>query len=498
MASRPLKVIILAAGQGTRMKSDLPKVLHPVAGRPMLGYVVDAARALRPERLVIVVGYAADKVKAYLAEGFPGTAFTYAVQEPQLGTGHALLSARDAIGWEEADLLLLYGDIPLVRTATLQTLIDGHLSTAAVATVLTAIVDDPSGYGRIIRDPGTKEIARIVEHADASRSERAISEINIGIYCFKVPEVFPLLDRLTVANEQKELYLVDMVGLLLREGRRVATVVADDPDEVEGVNSRVQLARSEAARRAGILATLMRSGVTVTDPASTYVDWGVEVGRDTVLEPGSILRGKTRIGRDCSIGPWSQLIDAVVGDGCRVWSSVVESSRVADEASVGPFSRLRPGTKVGSKAKVGNFAELKNSDVGPGAKIQHHSYIGDADIGPDANIGAGTVVVNYDGVAKHRTVIGRGAFVGCNSNLVAPVKVGDGAYTGAGTTVTQDVPPGTLAVARPRQTNLEGWVQRRRPGTVSAEAAREAGVGGRGSPKECDDSDKTRQSGGKG
>ncbi len=483
MASRPLKVIILAAGQGTRMKSDLPKVLHPVAGRPMLGYVVDAARALGPERLAVVVGYQADTVKAYLTEGFPGTTFTYVTQEPQLGTGHALLVARDAIGREEADLALLYGDIPLVRTATLRTLVGAHSSTSAAATVLTAILDDPTGYGRIVRDPGTRQIVRIIEHADASSSERAISEINTGIYCFKVPEVFPFLDRLTAINEQKEVYLVDLVELLLGEGHRVATVVADDPGEVEGVNSRIQLARSEGARRAEILMTLMRSGVTVTDPASTYVDWGVEVGRDTVLEPGAILRGKTRVGRDCVIGPWSQLIDAVVGDGCRVWSSVVEGSRVADGASVGPFSRLRPGTKVGAKAKVGNFAELKNSDVGPGAKIQHHSYIGDADIGPDANIGAGTVVVNYDGMAKHRTAIGRGAFVGCNSNLVAPVKVGDGAYTGAGTTVTQDVPPGNLAVARPRQANLEGWVQRRRPGTVSAEAARLAQPRGAGSPK---------------
>ena len=459
------------------MKSDLPKVLHPVAGRPMLGYVVDAALSLNPERLVVVVGFQAEKVRAYLAEAFPDRAFVYAVQQPQLGTGHALAEARDAVGWEEADLLVLCGDIPLIRPATLSSLLDGHLAAGASATVLTAFPDDPSGYGRIIRDPVTKEIVRIVEQADASPAEQAVPEVNTGVYCFKVPEIYPLLARLSPANAQKELYLVDLVALLLGRGERVATVTAQRAAEVEGVNDRVQLARAEAERRAEVLTALMRSGVTVTDPASTYVDWGVEVGRDSLLEPGTVLRGKTRVGGGCVIGPWSQLVDAVVGDGCRVWSSVVEGSRLADGASVGPFSRIRPGTRVGPGARIGNFAELKNSDIGAGAKIQHHSYIGDADVGAEANIGAGTVVVNYDGIAKHRTVIGRGAFIGCNSNLVAPVKVGDGAYTGAGTTVTQEVPPGSLAVGRPRQVNIEGWVHRRRPGTVSAEAARLAAAG---------------------
>ncbi len=481
MASRPLKIVILAAGQGTRMKSDRPKVLHPVAGRPMLGYVVDAARASGPERIVIVVGYRAEEVKAYLAGAFPEVKFVYALQEPQLGTGHALLVARDAIGWDEADLLLLYGDIPLMTRGTLEAVRETHQATSAAATVLTAVVDDPAGYGRIIRDPATGEIARIVEQVDAKPAERAVREINTGIYCFDVPKVFPLLDRLTATNRQKELYLVGLAALLIGEGHRVTTSVAGDPREVEGVNSREQLARAEAARRSEILAALMRSGVTMTDPSSTYVDWGVEVGPDSVIEPGCILRGRTRVGRDSVIGPWSHLIDAVIGDGCRVWASVVEDSRLADGAGVGPFSRLRPGTKVGPKAKVGNFVEIKNSDVGAGAKVSHHSYIGDADIGPEVNIGAGTVVVNYDGVAKHRTAIGRGAFIGCNSNLVAPVTVGEGAYTAAGTTVTQDVPPGDLAVGRARQANLPNWVERRRPATVSAEAARDAKAQGRGS-----------------
>lgn len=454
------------------MKSSLPKVLHRVAGRPMVGYVVDAARALEPERVVVVVGYRADQVTECL-----GGEVIYALQEPQLGTGHALQCARDALGREEADLLLLYGDIPLVRPETLRDLVSRHRAERAAATVLTVSLADPTGYGRIVRDQATGSVARIVEQADAGPDELAIREINTGIYCFRLPDLYPYLDRLTDGNRQKELYLTDVVALLLAGGQKVATVTAADPEEVEGVNSRSQLARAEAKKRAEILDELMRSGVTVTDPALTFVDWGVEVGPDTVLEPGTILRGRTRVGSDCVIGPSSQLYDSIVGDGCRVWTSVVEGSELAPGASVGPFSRLRPGTKVGSGARVGNFAEIKNSRIGEGAKIQHHSYVGDADVGAQANIGAGAVVVNYDGLAKHRTVIGAGAFIGCNTNLVAPVEVGDGAYTAAGTTVTKNVAPGSLAVARPKQENLEGWVERRRPGTVSAEKARAAHKG---------------------
>jgi len=466
---RLLKVAILAAGQGTRMKSSLPKVLHPVAGRPMVGYVLDAARALGPERVVVVVGYQAEKVETYL-----GDSVTYVRQEPQLGTGHALLMAMEALGADEADLLLLYGDIPLVRSETLRRLLDHHRATGAAATILTAVLEAPTGYGRIVRDPGSGRVQRIVEEADATGVERAIPEVNTGIYCFAAPEVFPLLGRLTAANRQKELHLVDLIAIMAGQGDLVEALVARDPGEVEGVNSRSQLARAEARRRADILDGLMRSGVTVVDPASTYVDWGVEIGPDTVLEPGSVLRGRTRIGRDCVIGPWSQLVDTVVADGCRVWASVVEASELERGASVGPFSRLRAGTRVGQEARVGNFAELKNTAVGRGAKVPHHSYVGDTDIGAEANIGAGVVVVNYDGLNKHRTRIGDAAFVGCNTNLIAPVEVGDGAYTAAGSTVTLDVPPGSLAVARSGQRNLEGWVDRRRPGTRAAQAARQA------------------------
>jgi len=474
LAGRSLKVVILAAGQGTRMKSDLPKVLHPVAGRPILGYVVDAARALGPERTSVVVGYQADRVLAYLAEGFPGLAFASALQVPQKGTGHALLVAREAIGGEEADLLLLYGDTPLVKSETLTALLDHHRSSKATATILAAVVADPSGYGRIIRDEATGTISHIVEDRDATPAQRAVREVNCGIYCFRVPDIFPLLDQLTADNRQEEFYLVDIVSLILRQGGLVTTLTAVDPEEVEGVNSRVQLARAEARKRGDILTELMRSGVTVVDPASTFVDWGVEVGRDTILEPGAILRGRTKIGTGCVIGPWSHLDGAIIADDCRVWASVVEDSAIRPGASVGPFSRIRPGTTLEAGVQVGNFAEVKNSTIGARTKIHHHSYIGDADVGPDVNIGAGTVVVNYDGLKKHRTQIGQGAFIGCNSNLVAPIKIGDGAYTAAGTTVTADVPPGHLAVGRTRQSNLAGWVERRRSGTVSAEAAQAA------------------------
>jgi len=477
LPTRPLKAVVLAAGEGKRMHSALPKVLHPVAGRPMVGYVVDAARALEPERVVVVVGHQADKVVQYLQD-----AAVFVRQERQLGTGHALLTARETLGSEEADLLLLYGDLPLITAGTLARLVDDHRSSGAAATVLTVCLDDPTGYGRIIRDPSTGSISRIVEEADADPEERAVSEINTGIYCFRLPDVFPYLDRLTTDNLQGELYLVDLVSLLLHDGHRVGTVTAPDPREVEGVNNRVHLARAEAEARARIVNELMEAGVTVTDPGSTFVDWGIPVGPDTVLEPGTVIQGKTRIGSGCRIGPWTHLSDSAVGDNCLVWASVVEGSEISAGARVGPYSHLRPGSRIGADARIGNFAEIKNSTIGEGAKAQHHSYIGDATIGARANIGAGTVVVNYDGVEKHHTRVGDGAFVGCNTNLVSPVVVGDGAYTAAGSTVTHDVPPGALAVARAKQKNLEGWVGRRRRGTVSDEAARVASGAGSGEP----------------
>ena len=478
MSTRPLKVVILAAGQGKRMKSALPKVLHPVAGRAMLSYVLDAARGVEPHRILVVVSPPAERIRKVVGEAAD---VEYVVQEERLGTGHALLCAREALGVDPADCLVLCGDSPLLRAETLRRLVRHHRSASgAVATVLTACPEDPTGYGRVLRDPTTGAVLRIVEETDASPEDRSVREVNTGIYCFSWPEVLPYLERLTPDNRQKELYLPDVLSGLVGDGRRVEAVATQDPGEVQGVNDRVQLARVEAGLRMEILMSLMCSGVTVTDPASTYVDWGVEVGPDSVLEPGTVLRGRTIVGPGCRVGPWAYLEDAVLGPGCRVFASVVEGSELEAGASVGPFSHLRPQTRVGTGAKIGNFAEVKNSSVGPRTKIPHHSYVGDADLGPDVNVGAGAVVVNYDGLRKHRTVVGRGAFVGCNTNLVAPVTVGDGAYTAAGSTVTRDVPPGALAVSRARQENFEGWVERRRAGTVSAEAARAAGPSGPG------------------
>jgi bifunctional UDP-N-acetylglucosamine pyrophosphorylase/glucosamine-1-phosphate N-acetyltransferase len=472
---RALKVAILAAGQGTRMKSDLPKVLHCVAGRPMLGYVVEAALALSADRITVVVGYQAKKVRDYLSAWSQSPEVNSVVQEPQKGTGHALLVAKDAIEADPpADLLVLCGDVPLVTPQTLKGLLERHRECGASVTVLTTQVEDPTGYGRIIRDEATGAICRIVEDRDATPDQRAVREVNAGIYCLRIPEAFPLLEQLAPNNQQGELYLVDLVALFLAQGGKATTVTAADREEVEGVNTRVQLARAEARRRAANLAELMLSGVTVIDPASTFVDWGVTVGADTTLEPGVILRGKTKIGEGSVIGPWSYLVDTEVGRNCRIWASVVEGGTVQDCASVGPYSRIRSGTILGARAQVGNFAEVKESTIGAGSKINHHSYIGDADIGADVNIGAGAVVVNYDGLKKHRTKVGKGAFVGCNTNLVAPLTIGDGAYTGAGSTITKNVPPGDLAVGRSWQTNIAAWVLRRRVGTVSDRAARTA------------------------
>jgi len=475
LAGRPLSVVILAAGPGKRFKSQLAKVLIPVAGRPIIRYLVDTARALEPERVIVVVGYQAEKVKAYLGQ-LPGV--EYVLQEKLLGTGHAFKLAVEAMLAQEADkerdILILCGDTPLLRPETLVNLAETHYREGATASVVTVMVSDPVGYGRVLRDEAGS-FTRIVEDADVAPAERDIREVNAGIYCFLLADILPFIDRLTMANRQREYYLPDILFYALAAGRKVLTVKAEDSGEVQGVNNRVQLAEAEAWQRRNILRDLMLSGVTVTDPASTYVDWGVIVGQDTVLEPGTVLRGATRIGRGCVIGPWSQLEDAIVGDGCRVWVSVVEKSELAANVSVGPFSHLRPDTRLGEGAKVGNFAEIKNSTVGSGTKIPHHTYVGDADIGAAVNFGAGSVVVNYDGQWKSRTAVADGALVGCNTNLVAPVKVGEGAYTAAGSTITRDVPPGALAVARGRQENLEGWVERRRPGTVSAKRAREAG-----------------------
>ncbi|MBE3589739.1 MAG: bifunctional UDP-N-acetylglucosamine diphosphorylase/glucosamine-1-phosphate N-acetyltransferase GlmU [Firmicutes bacterium] len=454
--------VILAAGQGKRMRSALAKVLHPVAGRPMIRYVLDAALEAGVDAVVVVVGRDAERVQEACvqaaAERRPPLAF--ALQEEQLGTGHAVLQARPHVG--EADrLLVLYGDTPLIEAAQIRALLDAHAAAGAAATLLTAVVADPTGYGRVVRG-GDGAVLRIVEEKDATEEERRIQEINTGIGCFTPGPLWEALQRVEPRNAQGEYYLTDVVALLRGMGHRTAAVPAADAEAVLGVNDRAALAEAGAVLRRRRLLRLMREGVTVVDPATTFVDADVEVGEDTVILPFTILEGRTRVGRGCRLGPGSHLIDSELADGVTVMQSVVEESRIAEGVRIGPFAHVRPGCEIGPGAEIGNYAEVKKSRLGAGVKAHHHSYIGDAVIGDNVNVGAGLVTVNYDGRRKHVTVVEAGAFLGCNVNLVAPVTVGRDAYVAAGSTVTEPVPPGALAIARERQVNKEGWVERAR------------------------------------
>lgn len=450
-----LVAVILAAGKGTRMKSRRPKVLHEIAGRPMLHYVLDVARRAGAGRVVVIAGCGFDEVSRAAAGA------EVVRQEPQLGTAHALLQAEPALRGFEGELLVLCGDTPLLTGATLEGLAMHHRRSGAVATVLTAWLDDPTGYGRVIRD-GAGNVCRIVEHRDATEEELAVNEVNTGIYCFNSPLVFDYLRRVSPVNTQGEYYLTDVVGLMVGDGLRVASYQAPVADEVMGINDRIQLARAGEVLRRRILEDLMREGVTVVDPASTFVGPLVKVGPDTVIHPFTIIEGETVIGEECVIGPGARLYSAILGDGVAVQYAVIVESRLADRCTVGPFAYIRPGCEIGPGAKVGDFVEIKNSRVGQGSKVPHLTYVGDAEIGAGVNIGAGTITCNYDGVKKHRTVIGDGAFIGSNTNLVAPVVVGPGAYIAAGSTITRDVPPGALGVARSRQSNIPDWVARKK------------------------------------
>jgi bifunctional UDP-N-acetylglucosamine pyrophosphorylase/glucosamine-1-phosphate N-acetyltransferase len=455
-----LHCIILAAGQGKRMKSRRPKILHRVAGKPMLGYVLEAAARLGIERPLVVVGHGADEVQAEIGPGVD-----YVLQAEQKGTGHAVLQARERLTGLSGELLVLYGDTPLLRPETLAGFVRFHEREQAAASVLTAILPDPTGYGRIVREPESGAVLRIVEEKDASPVEKTYREINTGIYCFSLSALLPVLDHLTPANAQGEYYLTDAIALLRETGGKVAALAAGDPEEIQGVNSREQLAQVEVVVRREKNRALMASGVTLMDPATTFVDAAVEVGRDTVLYPFTWLEGQTVVGEECAVGPQVRLRDTVLGDRVQVQFAVADGALVADQVTVGPFAYLRPGADVGPGAKIGDFVEIKNSRVGAGSKVPHHSYLGDAEVGAGVNIGAGTITCNYDGERKHRTVIGDRCFIGANSNLVAPVTVGEGAYVASGSTITADVPPGALGVARGRQRNIEDWVAKKRGST---------------------------------
>jgi len=454
-------IVILAAGKGTRMKSARPKVLHPVAGRPLIGYVLEAAGAVHPKSTTIVVGHQADTVKMELA-GHSGLAFV--VQEPQLGTGHALLTAAPALAGARGTLLLLSGDVPLLRPETLERLVQEHAETGSAMTVVTAHVSDPHGYGRIVRTGANgREIARIVEEKDASQTEHEIREINSGIYAFQLDGLFEAVQAIGAANAQREYYLPDLVAIYRARGRRVATQTVAHAEEILGINSRFELAAVSGIVRQAKNKSLMDAGVTIEDPATTYVDSEVTVGVDTTLHPGVSLEGRTSVGEGCEIHSGVRLVNARIGDRVTVLNhSIITDSEVGSDASVGPFAHLRNEAVVSRGAKVGNFVEMKNTRLGPESKAMHLAYLGDAVIGERVNIGAGTITCNYDGTAKHTTTIEDGAFIGSDTQLIAPVTVGKGAYVGTGTTVRENVPPGSLAVSAGKQRNIEGWVDEKK------------------------------------
>ena len=451
-------IVILAAGKGTRMKSARPKVLHRVAGLPMIEHVLGTASALAPRSITVVVGHQAEDVRVALS-GRSG--LTFVVQEPQQGTAHALLTAEPALKDATGTLLLLSGDVPLLSAQTLKTLAEHHERRGAAATVVTAFVDQPTGYGRIVRSG--EEIARIVEERDATPEERRIREINSGIYAFALDGLFDAVRAIATENAQGEYYLPDLVAIYRNRGRGVETMTVADPDEIRGINSRVELAAVSHIVRHQKNADLMAAGVTIEDPATTYIDRDVSIGADTIVHPGVSLEGRTTIGAGCDIHSGARIVDSRLGDRVVVYNHcVITDATVADDAAVGPFAHLRAAASVGERARVGNFVELKKTSLGAGSKAMHLAYLGDATIGQKVNVGAGTITCNYDGVNKNQTTIEDGAFVGSDSQLIAPVTIGKGAYVGSGSTIRADVPAGALAVSAGRQRNIEAWAENRK------------------------------------
>jgi len=455
--SAALAAVILAAGQGTRMKSTLPKVLHEVAGQPMLAHVIKGAGLLGADPIVAVIGHGADRVRTACAA--PGVTFT--LQAEQLGTGHALQCAAPELAGFRGDLLLLCGDVPLLRIETLTALLDHHRAEQATVTVLTAILAKPHGYGRIIR--GADGVERIVEEKDATPAERAVGEINTGIYVFAAPRVFSLLAGLTNNNAQGEYYLTDVIAAARSARERVAALAVAHAEEAMGINDRVQLAEAGALLRNRINQGHLRAGVTLVDPAVTYIDPEVIIGPDTIVHPGVHLRGKTVIGRDCVLEPGVIISDCTLADRVHIKAgSVLSESTVGADSDIGPMAHLRPGTVLAGENKIGNFVETKKAAIGRGSKASHLTYLGDAEIGTGVNVGCGTITCNYDGVNKHVTVIEDEVFVGSDVQFVAPVRIGKGSLIGAGSTITRDVPPEALAISRAEQKNIEGWVSRKR------------------------------------
>lgn len=446
-----LTSIILAAGQGTRMKSKLPKVLHPLLGRPMLQYIVDAANKVGASRTIVVVGFEGQQVIDTI-----GPKLEYVWQKEQKGTGHAVMMARDILSTLTGDLLILYGDTPLLRAETIKDLVDAKRTRQAVAAVLTTEVKNAAGFGRIIRG-GDGNITAIVEDKDASPAQKEIKEVNTGVYCFDIPHLLEALSEITPRNAQGEYYLTDVIKIFVEKGLKVTGWVTDAAEEVMGPNDRIQLASTENFLKQAINHQWMSQGVTIEDPLFTYIGPEVQIGRDTAILPGTFLLGETIIGEGCTIGPHTRVVDSIIGDLTSVQFSQIIETHLGPGNNVGPFAYTRPGTVTAENVKIGDFVEIKNSRIGNKTKVPHLSYIGDSQVGAGVNIGCGTITCNYDGVHKHQTVIQDDVFIGSNTNLVAPVIVGEGATVGAGSTITKEVPAKALAIARSRQENLKEW-----------------------------------------
>ncbi|MGB0099138.1 MAG: bifunctional UDP-N-acetylglucosamine diphosphorylase/glucosamine-1-phosphate N-acetyltransferase GlmU [Nocardioides sp.] len=484
-SQQQLTVVVLAAGGGTRMRSKTMKVLHPIAGRTMIGHVLVAAQAVEPERIVAVVGHQREDVSAHIRELVPEAVL--AVQEEQLGTGHAVRMAVEAAGELAGTVVVAYGDTPLLRGDSLRDFAADHEAAQRAVSILSGIVADPFGYGRVLRN-GEGDVEAIVEEKDATPEQREVQEINSGILAFDAGFLLSALPRIGNDNAKGEYYLTDAIAIARQDGLTVGAWAIDDVEQTEGVNDRVQLARMGAEMNRRIVEGWMREGVTVMDPATTWIDADVTIEADATILPGVQLLGATAVAADAVIGPDCTLQSCEIGAGARVVRTHGELAVVGPDANVGPFSFLRPGTVLGEGGKIGGFVETKNATIGDGAKVPHLSYVGDAEIGEGTNIGAGTIFANYDGVQKHRTRVGKHARTASNNTFVAPVEIGDGAATGAGTVVRRDVPPGALGVSSGPQRNLEGWALRKRPGTAQAEAAEAALDDGRGSGQDVAES----------
>ena len=448
--------VILAAGMGTRMKSKMPKVLHTVCGKPLSKWVIDASKAAGADKGCAVVGHKAETVKEVL-----GDVCEFALQAEQKGTGHAVMQAIDVIKNSKGEVVILNGDTPLITAETINKAIEYHKNNDNQATVITAILDDATGYGRIVRD-NDGSVLKIVEQKDASEEEKKINEVNSGMYVFDAQSLVYALDKITPNNAQGEYYLTDTLEILLSAGKKIGGYAISDNDEIRGINDRVQLNEAEKIMQKRINEYHMRNGVTMRNPESVYIEDGVEIGNDTEICQNVTIKSGTKIGSDCVIGSGSMLDRAVIHDGVDVLSSVILESEVDEGTHVGPFAYIRPNCHVGKEVKVGDFVELKNSNIDDGTKISHLTYIGDSDVGKRVNFGCGTVTCNYDGKKKYRTTIGDDCFVGCNTNFVSPINVGDGVYIAAGSTITEDIPENSLSIARARQVNKEGWKDKRK------------------------------------